>query len=111
MARRTKQQNDEIVRVFYGINEALEVDSVSLTRGGTLSKWGKDSNYHYHHVEKSRDARAEAALVFHLRDLIEIIPLLAESEHCKKQIAELEEKAKKMREEREAAAKAKKSTD
>lgn len=66
-----KPPKDEIVREYYGINsKTFEVECVSETRGGTLSKFTKSGGYHTHRIHPgASSSKAEVALVY---DLIEI---------------------------------------
>jgi hypothetical protein len=97
MARLTKHQEGEIVEMFYGINpKTFEVDRVSLTRGGTLSRWNKNGNYS-HPVFKGRDARAEVIIVFGLTDIHSVSQVSFGSEYEKRILEELKTKAAEMK--------------
>ena len=91
MARLTKQQSQEIIGVFYGINREYEVERVSLTRGGTLSRWNK--NGVYSHPTAGRDPRTEVIVVFDLSDIVEVHQFSFGTEHEDKVVAEIKAKA------------------
>jgi hypothetical protein len=98
MARRTKRENEETVEIFYGINpRTFEVDSVFLTRGGTLRKHGRDLATATHHILHGRDARTEIIIVWHLTDLVSFAPAMSGGEFAKEQLAELRLKADEMK--------------
>jgi hypothetical protein len=105
MARLTKPRKQETVTVFYGINRMLDVERVSLDRGGTLSRWGRDANLFSHHVGPNRHARSEVVIVFNLTDIIEMPPMAENDASNKQRINELEEKAARMRADRDAKSK------
>lgn len=96
MPRMNKQQAGEIIEVFYGINSrTLEVERVSLTRGGTLTRWNK--NGPYSHAVGRRNPRTEVAVVFDLDDIQSVPQVLFNSESEKRIVAELEAKVAEMR--------------
>jgi hypothetical protein len=96
MGRLTKQQQREIVSEFYGINlKTYEVESVSLTRGGMLTKWGKDATYIEHPVA-GRQARTEVVIVFGLSEIFEVTQF-DDREYTKRKVAELQAKADTMK--------------
>jgi len=109
MVRKRRQNQEEIVETFFGINpETFEVESVSRTRGGTLSRWGKGGSYYTHHIEHGRAAQSEVGIVFGLTDIFSVPEILINSEDIKKRVQELEAKAaEKKRQAEEAAAKKK----
>src|ERR1019366_4709899 len=73
MTKRTKQSDDEIIEAFYGINlSTFEVERVSLTRGGTLSKSTKDGGSFQYRIEHGRQARNEVTIVFNLTDIFPV---------------------------------------
>jgi hypothetical protein len=87
---------------FYGINpKTFRVESVSVTRGGTLRKWGPDATFATHHLAHGRQAKSEIIIVWGLTDLIEIYPQLDDSESTKQKLAELKAKAEAKRAEHE----------
>jgi hypothetical protein len=97
MAKRTKQSKEEIVKIFYGINsKTFEVESVSLTRGAVLTKFGKDLEYIRHPIA-GRDARTEVVIVFHLTEIFSVSAQMSDAESTKKRIEELEAKAMRMK--------------
>ena len=60
---------------FYGINiHTLEVQSVSLSNEGVLTRWGK--NRSYSHPVGGRQPRSEVVIAFDLTDIIELYPPL-----------------------------------
>ena len=98
MAKPTKRSNDELVEDFYGINPStFEVEQVSLTRGGVLSKFAKDGALFRHPIAPGRQALAEVIIVFHLTDIFSIHTQFENVDGTKKRIAELETKAAKMK--------------
>lgn len=98
MARRTKAQQGEIIREYYGINmKTFAVERVSLTRGGTLSLFRGDR--YLTHNTAGREARGEIVIVFGIGDLMEATPLIDDP---KKMYALLQAKADKMKAEHEA---------
>ena len=104
-SRLTNQQKAEIVSTFYGINhKTLQIDRVSVTRGGMLHRSGKGVLSHSHVVHTGETPRSEIRIVYELTDLIEIPSLLWAADSSKQQIAELEEKAARMRAERDSLA-------
>ena len=61
----------EIIRVYYGINpQNYEIERVSQTRGGTLTKWHKEIS-HTHPVPRGCDPRNEVATLYGLRHIYE----------------------------------------
>lgn len=100
--KRASKNKDEIIREFYGINrETLEIESASVTRGGTLSKVTGDG-YRSHHIEHGRDARSEVIIVFGLIEIVEVHPTLTGDEQKRQIIEQLLRKATAMKAEREA---------
>jgi hypothetical protein len=98
MARLTKHQKGEIVREFHGIvPKTFDVETVSLTRGGVLSKFSRDGNYHQHPVTGGRIPRNEVVIVYGLTDIIETTPQFSDAEYIKRKLAELQEKADAMK--------------
>jgi hypothetical protein len=84
---------------LYGINvHTLEVESVSLTNGGMLTRWSKSGPYS--HPVAGRQPRSEVVIVFNLTDVIELYPPLDtwQTDSVKR----LQEKAADMRGEKEA---------
>jgi hypothetical protein len=103
MARLTKRQKDEIITVFFGIDpESLDVIRVSLTRGGTLTRWGRGGHFHQHYVSPPRRAQDEVHIVYSLTDIIEVPVQFENNEMYKGRIDALAAKAKRMKEEKEA---------
>jgi hypothetical protein len=102
MARLTRKQEEETVSTFYGINpKTFRVESVSLTRGGKLRKWGPDATFATHHLAHGRQAITEIIIVWGLTDLIEIYPRLEDSESTRKKLEELRAIAEAKRAEHE----------
>lgn len=102
-SRLTIKQKGEIVSTFYGINPTtLQVDSVSVTRGGTLYRHGKGVPNHTHVIATGETPQSEIQIVYQLMDLIEIPSRLWADEYSKKRVAGLEAKAERMRAERDA---------
>ena len=103
MGRKTRQQQEEIVETFYGINpKTFKVESVSRTRGGTLTKWNEDAVPYSHHIEHGRDPKSEVLIVFGLIDIFGVPEFLVSSESTKMRINELKEKAGEMKRQKEA---------
>lgn len=98
MARLTSRQKREIVSTFYGINpKTLQVDSVSLTREGRLSRHGIGVPYHTHLIRQGETPRSEIAIVYELQHVIEIPTLLWNDEDSKRRVDELRARAAAMR--------------
>jgi hypothetical protein len=75
MARLTKRQKEETISTFFGINpKTFNVEMVSLTRGGTLRKWGPDATFVTHAILHGRQPKSEIITVWGLTDLIETYP-------------------------------------
>jgi hypothetical protein len=92
-----KPSKDEITREFYGINPTtFKVESVSYTRGGTLSKWGAGGGYHSESVMHGRDPRAEVNIIYGLIEIEEFHPQYTTSERRKEIRDKLEAKAAEM---------------
>jgi hypothetical protein len=105
MARKTRRENEEIVETYFGINpKTFEVQTVSRTRGGTLTKWNSDAVPYSHHIEHGRNAQSEVRIVFGLTDIFGVPEVLVDSENTKKRVEELEVKAAEMRRQAEEAA-------
>lgn len=100
----TNAWKEEIIRTFYGINpKTFGIDSVSVSRGGTLTKWSSDGHMHTHpiHHGGAERAQAEIVIVYDLTDLFSVIPGIEDSETTKRKINELRSKAALMKEEHE----------
>lgn len=98
MTKRTKQSDDEIIEAFYGINlSTFEVERVSLTRGGTLSKSTKDGGSFQYRIEHGRQARNEVTIVFNLTDIFPVYPQFENKDDTNRRTAELEAKAAQMK--------------
>lgn len=94
LARNTRKNQNEIVEHYYGINrETFEIESVSKTRGGTLSKSGKDGSYSTHHIIGDRQAKTEIVIVWGLTDIISFPAQFDGGEMTKRQMADLQAKA------------------
>lgn len=94
MARLTKREKDATIETFYGINpKTFEVESVHLTKGGHLIKYGRDLQSYSHYIEHNRDPRSEVRIVFGLTDIISFRTGMSDAEHIKGKIAELRAKA------------------
>lgn len=103
MARKTRRQQEEIINEIYGINsKTFEVESISVTRGGTMTRYGKDGGFYTHHIEHGRPARGEAGIVFGLVELVDVHPLYAGAEQRKIITERLKVKAAEMKAESEA---------
>jgi hypothetical protein len=103
MARLTKRQKDEIITVFFGIDpESLDVVRVSLTRGGTLTRWSRGGHFHQHYVSPPRRAQDEVHIVYSLTDIIAVPVQFENSEMYKSRMDALAAKAKQMKEEKGA---------
>jgi hypothetical protein len=97
VARLTQRQRQETVRVFYGINsQTLEVDRVTLDRGGTLWRMGRNM-ISTHHPTAGRDPRVEAIIVFNLTDIIDVPWGFEDADSTKQKIANLEATAAQRR--------------
>jgi hypothetical protein len=106
MARRTRQQNEETVTVYYGIDpKTFEVARVPLTRGGTLSRMGKEAMQEFHQVTRGRNPQSEVVIVFGLTDIVSVPIQLEESAGTEQRITELRAKAAEMKREAEEKAK------
>jgi hypothetical protein len=104
-SRLTSRQKEEITSTFYGINrKTLQVESVSVTRGGGLRRSGKGVPNHSHVIHTGETPRSEIWIVYELTDLVEIPSLLWAADSSKQQIAQVEEKAARMRAERDSLA-------
>lgn len=100
--KNTKAFKGEIVREYYGINRnTLEIESVTETRGGTLTKWDKDGMPRNAATKPGSSARTEVLIVFGLIDVVEF-SMFHNEESKKKAIEELTAKAAKMKSERDA---------
>ena len=98
MARRPRRENEEIVETIYGIDpKTFEVARLSLTRGGTLTRWWGDGRVYPHHIEHGRSARSEAIVVFGLMDILSVPALLDGADSTKASVKKLEEKAAEMK--------------
>ena len=94
---------DISITVFYGIEpNTLDVTRVSLTRGGTLTQWGRGGHTHRHYVIPPRCALDEIHIVYSLTHIIEIPTRLEHEQAFKDRIAGLRETAKRLREKQEA---------
>lgn len=103
MSRPTKPPKDEIIRIFYGINrKTVEVEWVSLTRGRILTRWGTSQRPHTHTILHGREARGEIQVVYDLMELIETSPQFRDDPDFKRKLEDLENKAARMRAERDA---------
>jgi hypothetical protein len=98
MARRTKR-SDEIVEVFYGICPGTrEIVRVTLTRGGTLQKWGKDFAISTHQIATGvNQAKAEVSLIFNLKAVTTVPVLFESSEEATRKLDELRAKLAEVR--------------
>jgi hypothetical protein len=102
MVRKTRKNNDEITHEFYGINSTtFAVESVSLTRGGTLSKMTLDG-YRSHIIPAGRYPRSEIMLVFGLVELVEVNLQFEIDEQKKRLVDDLPRKAAAMKAEKAA---------
>ena len=98
----TKAYKNEVWEVFYGINpKTFEVESVSKSRGGVLTRWGKEG-VHTHPILTGRQARNEVVLVYGLTDIFVVNPHFENQESTRKRIEELKAKAAEMKRAAEA---------
>lgn len=96
MARRTKQQAGEIVETIYGINgNTYEVESISVTRGGTMTRWNENGPYSYEAA--GRNPRNEAVVVFGLSEIRSVSQVLFGSDAEKRIMEELKAKAEALK--------------
>jgi len=79
----TKAYKNEVWEVFYGINpKTFEVESVSKSRGGVLTRWGKEG-VHTHPILTGRQARNEVVIVYGLTDIFVSRPPLPKPTQCR----------------------------
>jgi hypothetical protein len=98
MAKGTQQSREEITELFYGINPTtFEIESVSKTRGGMLTRSAKDGLIISHPMTRGGDTQNEIALVFGLMDVFSVPAKLWNSERRVRQVEELRAKAAKLR--------------
>ena len=74
--QKTSQQlRAEATTNFYGINpSSLLVESVSLTRGGTLTHWQTGKAPSAYRIKGGRPPRSEVERVFRLTDIVAVSP-------------------------------------
>ena len=97
MARRTKRENEQIIYTYYGINaETYEVESVSQTRGGSLTAFRGD-NYICLPIGPGCIAKSEVVILFKLQGVFCVPAGFADSESTKMKISELQAKADAMK--------------
>jgi hypothetical protein len=102
--RLTASQKAEIVSTFYGINpRTLDVESVSVTRDGHMTKWGKGGLMHTHYSAHGNPHKVEISIVYGLIDMFEVHPLFENQENVKQKLAALKQKGAQMRAEKEGA--------
>jgi hypothetical protein len=99
----SKAYQDETVTVVYGISRVTKtVRSVYVARNGSLS-WSTDiGGMGFHRPQHGSPPEVEASLVLNLTDAFSVPAALIASDGTKVRIEELEEQARKMREENEA---------
>jgi hypothetical protein len=95
MAKRgTKAYNEEYLYIVYGISRTMKkVRSVWVQRNNVLVASGPDGTSARHAIKPGWTAEREAALVFGLTDTFMTPAALSDSEHTKKRLEELREKA------------------
>src|SRR5262249_8839393 len=96
----TRAYKDETVAVYYGINaKTFQVERVSRTRGGMISKSGAGGLYHSTsiHPSNARSPEREVRLVYGLTEVIETAPQFESSEGFKASIEALKKKAEDLR--------------
>lgn len=95
MAKRgTKAYNEEYLFVVYGISRTTKkVRSVWVQRNNVLVASGPDGTSVRHPIKPGWTAEREAALVFGLTDTFMTPAAMSDSEHTKKRLEELREKA------------------
>ena len=73
MTKTSQQLKDEATTTFYGINPtSLVVESVGLTRGGTLTYWQADKLPSVYRIKGGLPPREEVERVFRLTDIVGI---------------------------------------
>lgn len=103
MAKNSRTSQSEITTTFYGINpKTYEIEVVSLTRGGKLSRL-KDGTNLWTATVPVGAAKHEIVVQLGLVEIVETSAQFAGDEQRKKIIQELEEKPRKC--DREAASK------
>jgi len=103
-ARLNRRESEQIIETFYGINPVtFKIESVSLNRGGELSKWGRDAELKRHHMG-DRDPQEEVRIVFGLTDVFSL-QAHADDKSIKKRIEELRKRASEMKRQKFAAPK------
>ena len=101
-SRLTSRQKEEIVSTIYGIDrDRCQVDRVSVTRGGTLTRSGNGVPTYRHVIHTGETPQSEARIVFHFTHLIEIPSHLWADGDSERRIAKLEAQAERMRAERD----------
>jgi hypothetical protein len=97
MARMTKREEAEFVRVYYGIHTPTgTVRDVWLQRNGKLVMTGKDLTTTTAFVGPGRSAESELVVVFNLSDVFSASIGQVDSEGTKRQLDELRAKAAAM---------------
>jgi hypothetical protein len=98
MARRTNRQKEETISIVYGINpQNFEVETVFVTRDGTIRKHGR-RGLRTQVIAPGRQAHSEIATVFGLIDVFETHPQFGESESTRRKLHQLRAKAAAMAE-------------
>ena len=99
----TKAWKQEIIRTYYGVNrKTFDVENVTETRGGTLTKWMKDGMPLTSATRPGSPTRSEIVTVFGLTDIIEVSPQFEDQQSTKQRVDDLRAKAAKLKQEREA---------
>jgi hypothetical protein len=102
MAKKTRPDPHEYITNYYGINpKTFEVESVSETRGGLLSKWSKDGDLKTHQINHGRRGRSEVHVAWGLLEIKEAATQFDTNENTKRITDELERKAATMKAEAE----------
>ncbi len=80
MPSQTSQElRAELVNTFFGIDPvSLLVDTVTVSRGGTLTRSGAGKTPISYRIKGGKPARAEVSRVFGLTDLVAIAPSMAD---------------------------------
>lgn len=99
MMKPEKLPEDEVMTNFFGINpKTYEIESISLTRGGTLS-WIKDGADKWSANVPVAAAKHEIATRLGLVEIAEVSAQSAADEQRRKIIEDLEIKAETMKQE------------
>lgn len=98
MARRTKREQSEYVRVYYGINSSRgTVETVWEQRDSTLVLSRGDGTGGSHFPLRGRTAEHEMLVVWNITDTFCVIAAESSNESTKQRIRELQLKATEMK--------------